>query len=256
MSPAHTIATRESAEIDGLAPPEGVVVEEDQLPEHLSGTTSIEQPSLGSERTLPSVSKNDGDCVKAASPSEDEPIYVTMTLSDPDHPNNWPSRRKLFILIAGILSVINSTLGSSLPSNAITYIAKTFNVTNELQLVLPISTYLIGFIIGPTLCGPISEFHGRRPVMIYSFIGFTSFTLGCALAPNWPTFLVFRMICGLMGAAPIATVGGLYADVYGNPRERGVAMAWFMAATTFGPCIAPAISGFISENTTWRWVWW
>ena len=235
------------------------MVEDDQLPEELSETTNIEEKSLGSEQTLPPVSKNDVDSTAAAPPPpppEDDPIFVTITLSDPAHPNNWPSRKKVFILIAGILSVINSTLGSSLPSNAITYIAKTFNVTSELQLVLPISTYLIGFIIGPTLCGPISEFHGRRPVMIYSFIGFTSFTLGCALAPNWPTFLVFRWICGLMGAAPIATVGGLYADIYGNPRQRGVAMAWFMAATTFGPCIAPAISGYISENTTWRWVWW
>ena len=185
-----------------------------------------------------------------------ERIMVSLSLADPEHPNNWPSRKKLYILAAGILSVVNSTLGSSLPSNAIESIAKDFGVTNELQLVLPISCYLIGFILGPTFCGPLSEFYGRKPVMLYSFIGYIAFTLGDALAPNWPAFLVFRWLCGCMAAAPIATVGGMYADVYGDPRKRGMAMAWFMAGTTFGPCLAPSLSGFISENVTWRWVWW
>lgn len=61
-------------------------------------------------------------------------------------------------------------------------------------------------------------------------------------------------MCGLRFSGPIAIVGGLYADVYSDPKERGMAMGWFMVATTGGPVIAPAISGFIAENTTWRWV--
>lgn len=184
------------------------------------------------------------------------PIIVTLSLSDPAHPNNWPFRKKLIILVAGFLSVFNSTLGSSLPSNAIAYIANTWNVTNELQLVLPISVYLMGYFVGPSFCGPLSENVGRRPVMLYSFCGYIAFTLGCALADSWPLFLVLRWLCGVMASAPIAVVAGLYADVNGDPRKRGVWMAIFMAVTTFGPCIAPFLSGFIAENTTWRWVFW
>jgi len=44
------------------------------------------------------------------------------------------------------MSATNGTLDSSL-RGAIAFIAKDFNVTSELQL--PISTYLIGFIIEP-----------------------------------------------------------------------------------------------------------
>ena len=43
-----------------------------------------------------------------------------------------------------MMTIINSTMGSSLPSNAIPYIAQDWNIQSESQMVLPISMYLIG----------------------------------------------------------------------------------------------------------------
>lgn len=158
-------------------------------------------------------------------------------------------------MLASILTVINSTVGSSLPSGAISFIAEYWSITNEQHLALPISVFLIGYVIGPLLFGPLSESYGRKPIMLYTFLVYTAFTLGCALAPNWPVFLVFRLICGMMASAPIAVVGGLYADIYRDPRQRGRAMAYFMAATTFGPVMGPFVSGFLSISS-WRWTFW
>ena len=67
--------------------------------------------------------------------------------------------------------------------------------------------------------------------MLSSFVVFTLFTMACALAPTWPAFLVFRLICGINASSAIAIVGGLYADVFGNPVVRGRAMATFMAVS-------------------------
>ena len=153
------------------------------------------------------------------------------------------------------MSVINSTLASSLPSGGIDEIAKYFGITNQLQLVLPISIFLIGYVLGPIVCGPLSENFGRKPVMLISFLLYMAFTLGCALAPSWPALLVFRWLGGIVASAPIAIVGGLYADIFGNPRKRGVAMAVFMGATTFGPVLGPLASGFIA-TVSWRWCFW
>jgi hypothetical protein len=77
--------------------------------------------------------------------------------------------------------VINSTLGSSLPSGASTYLSAYFHVSNQQQLVLPNSTYLIGYIFGPPLFSPLSETYGRKIVMLCTFAGFTIFTMACAL---------------------------------------------------------------------------
>lgn len=43
-------------------------------------------------------------------------------------------------------TVINSTIASSLPSNAIPYIAKEWGVSSSTEKVLPISTFLIGAV--------------------------------------------------------------------------------------------------------------
>ncbi|KAJ9504159.1 hypothetical protein LTR99_005911 [Exophiala xenobiotica] len=179
---------------------------------------------------------------------------ISFSSNDPESPYNWPRRKKLLVFITGIISVVNSTLTSSLPSNAIDFIAKDFNVTGELQLPLPISCFLAGYVVGPTVCGPLSENNGRKPVILGFFLFATIFGMACSVAPNWPALLVFRFLCGVGSSGPIAIVGGLYADIYNDPRERGQSMAWFMVATTFGPILAPAISGFIAENTSWRWV--
>ena len=71
--------------------------------------------------------------------------------------------------------------------------------------------------------------------MLLTFALFTIFTLACALAPTWESFLVFRWIVGVNASSAIAVTGGLYADVYADPVMRGRAMAYFMAV---GPSIS------------------
>lgn len=60
---------------------------------------------------------------------------------------------------------------------------------------------------------------------------FCIWTLACALAPNWPAFLVFRLLVGVFASAPIALVTGVMADVYGEYRTRGRAMASYFAVS-------------------------
>jgi MFS family permease len=88
--------------------------------------------------------------------------------------------------------------------------------------------YLIGYIVGPVIFGPLSETYGRRVIMIPTFVIFALFTMACALAPNWASFLIFRTITGINASSPIAVIGGVYADIYGDPVTRGRAMSVFM----------------------------
>ncbi|KAI4156042.1 MAG: hypothetical protein L6R39_001158 [Caloplaca ligustica] len=135
------------------------------------------------------------------------------------------------------------------------YLAHYFDINSQAQLVLPISLFLVGYVFGPIVFAPLSETYGRRIVMVTTFVFFTIFTLACAVAPNWPFFLVFRLLSGITASSAIAVVGGLFADIYSDPIIRGRAMAFFMAATTCGPQLAPIISGFVSV-VTWRWTFW
>ena len=71
--------------------------------------------------------------------------------------------------------------------------------------------------------------------MLPTFFVFTVFTLACALAPNWPALLTFRLLGGIAASCPIAVVGGIYADIFDDPVSRGRAMVMFMAVR-LSPC--------------------
>ncbi|OQD75574.1 hypothetical protein PENANT_c147G05018 [Penicillium antarcticum] len=114
---------------------------------------------------------------------------------------------------------------------------------------------MAGFAIGPVLFGPLSEYFGRKPVLVITIAIYLIFTMACAVSPTFPALLAFQFFCGLGGSAPNAILGGLFSDIYDDPHQRGLAMSWFMFATTFPPLLGPIISGFISE-ITWRWTFW
>lgn len=163
--------------------------------------------------------------------------------------------RKLHIIIAGFTCTFNGNLGSSMPSGAIDAISEQFGVTNHTHLVLLNSLYMVGYVLGPLLFAPLSEYIGRRPVLIGTFLGYIIFMLACSGAPNYAALLIFRMICGVNAAAPTSVIGGLYADILDDPSVRGNAIALYMTVTTIGPLIGPMISGF-SSPMGWQWPFW
>ncbi|KAL4778015.1 major facilitator superfamily domain-containing protein [Aspergillus varians] len=172
------------------------------------------------------------------------------------HPFKFAFPQKIHIVVAGVYFVFNSSLGSSIASGAHNEIAAHFHIPSDsIQMVLPTSLYMAGFAIGPVVFGPLSEHFGRKPVLVGTSSIYLIFMMACALAPTFPALLVFRFFCGLGGSAPNAVLGGLFSDIYENPHHRGLAMSWFMFATTFPPLLGPIISGFIS-TITWRWTFW
>lgn len=91
--------------------------------------------------------------------------------------------------------------------------------------------------------------------MISTFIVFTAFTLGCALAPTFAGLVIMRLLVGIGASTPMSVIGGIYADIYQTRKARGLVITLFMAATTWGPLIGPIASGYVSL-VSWRWSYW
>ena len=70
---------------------------------------------------------------------------------DKENPYNWSRWKKTAILLTIMMLIVNSTMESALPSNAIPSIAKKWGVTSQVQQVLPISLYLAGYVMGKYL---------------------------------------------------------------------------------------------------------
>ncbi|KAF2740776.1 MFS general substrate transporter [Polyplosphaeria fusca] len=206
------------------------------------------EDALKENEQLPSPSSNYPE------PSQPERTIIRFEDGDPAQPNNWPKIRKFYALFVAIMTVMNSTVTSSLAA-ATAPISEHFNNTNEYQLVLPTSIYLVGYCLGPLIWGPISESYGRKITMIVSFVLFTIFSIASSVSPNFAALVVFRLLVGVGGSCAISVVGGICADIYHDPKMRGRAMAFFMASTTFGPILGPPISGFIG-TVVWSWTFW
>ena len=158
-------------------------------------------------------------------------------------------------MVTGLLLNFNVTLSSSLPSGAVDTLASAFNITSHQQLSLPVAVFLIGYIFGPIIFGPMSEYYGRRICFISSFAIYTVFTLACALSPSWPALLIFRFFVGVGASAPQTVTGGMYADLYPNLLPRGKAVMILGLTSNVGPLVGPIIAGY-SSTTNWRWMFW
>ncbi|KAG6832304.1 hypothetical protein H0H92_003537 [Tricholoma furcatifolium] len=100
-----------------------------------------------------------------------------------------------------------------------------FNMS-QIEDVLLISLFVAGYCVGPLLWGPLSEQYGRRPVFIYTFVVYTAFQVGAAVAQNTRSILVFRFLGGIFAAAPLTNSGALISDIW-DAKTRGKALAIF-----------------------------
>ncbi|OQD95232.1 hypothetical protein PENSOL_c021G00480 [Penicillium solitum] len=223
------------------------------LTAQIAAILSSDKNDSSDKRSLASTENNqksNGD-YQIVELSQDE-LLVEFQENSPKNPPNWAFKKKFYNAVVALFIVLNSGISSALPSNAVPAIMQDFHESGDQQKVLPTAVFLIGYVVGPLLFSPLSETIGRKPVLVWSFTVFVLATLGCALAPNWSSLLVFRTICGLVGAAPQTVVGGIYADLFFDLRSRGRAMAMYMSACSFGPILGPIISG-CSVKYGWRW---
>lgn len=116
--------------------------------------------------TSKDTSSSTSPCPSVHESEVDGQTVVSFDEHDRTNPYNWSMSKKLYVVITGMLMVLNSTLGSALPSGATRVFQKYFDVKSEELLVLPVSIYLIGYILGPLIFAPLSESYGRKIIMV------------------------------------------------------------------------------------------
>jgi len=123
---------------------------------------------------------------------------------------------------------------------------------SQVAALLGVTLFTCGFCMTPMFAAPFSEINGRRPVFVTSGLFFVVFQIVCALTPTFAGMLVGRFLVGCASSTFSTVVGGVVSDIY-YAKDRNTAMSLFSASTLMGTGLGPLISGFIAQNTTWRW---
>lgn len=91
----------------------------------------------------------------------------------------------------------HSLMGASIQSGITVRLQDEFHVGREV-VTLGVSLYLLGFVFGPMIWGPMSELRGRVQVNVISCVLFIGMNVGCALSRNIQSFIIFRLFVDLM----------------------------------------------------------
>ena len=119
------------------------------------------------------------------------------------------------------------------------------------QVQLTISAYLIGFAIAQVFHGPLSDRHGRRPVLLAALGIYLIATLACALAFSIETLIVARFVQAVGGSGASVLARAVVRDMYEGTRV-GRELARMAAIMALAPLVAPLIGGVLQTVFGWR----
>ena len=119
------------------------------------------------------------------------------------------------------------------------------------QVQLTISAYLVGFACAQVFYGPLSDRHGRRPVLIAALGIYLLATLACALAFSIETLIAARFVQALGGSGASVLARAVVRDMYEGTRI-GRELARMAAIMALAPLVAPLIGGVLQTAFGWR----
>jgi DHA1 family bicyclomycin/chloramphenicol resistance-like MFS transporter len=119
------------------------------------------------------------------------------------------------------------------------------------QVQLTISVYLIGFALGQMFYGPLSDRHGRRPVIVAALAVYSLASLACAMAPSIELLIAARFCQALGGAGAVVLARAVVRDLYEGARV-GRELSLMAAIMALAPIAAPLFGGVLQTAFGWR----
>src|ERR1019366_5634041 len=150
------------------------------------------------------------------------------------------------------LATFMEVLDTSVANVALPHIAGSLSAGQD-ESTWVLTSYLVSNAIVLPLSGWMSSLIGRKRFYMSSVALFTISSLLCGFAPNLPALIVFRILQGAGGGGLQPSEQSILADTF-SPRQRGMAFAVYGMAVVLAPAIGPTLGGWITDNFTWRWI--
>jgi EmrB/QacA subfamily drug resistance transporter len=163
---------------------------------------------------------------------------------------NPPSVNKPAVYLVALLTAFLTPFMASSVTVALPAIGREFSLS-AVALSWIISAYLLAIAVFLVPFGRAGDLYGRRKVFFYGAVVFTLATLACGCAPTVGSLLLFRIVQG-MGAAMIFGTGVAMLTSVVEPRKRGAALGFNVAATYLGLSLGPPLGGLCTQSFGWR----
>jgi len=157
----------------------------------------------------------------------------------------------MIILPGLLLAIMLAMLDQLVVSTALPRIVGDLGGVTHLSWV--VTAYVLASTVTTPLYGKLGDLYGRKRLLTIAIIVFLIGSALSGLAHSMDQLIAFRALQGLgaggLLTGAIATIGDLVP-----PRERGQYMGYMMAAMTLAMVAGPLVGGYITDNLSWRWI--
>jgi DHA2 family multidrug resistance protein len=151
-----------------------------------------------------------------------------------------------------MLATLMNTLDSTIANVALPHIQGSVSAAQD-QITWVLTSYIIATAIMTPLSGWLSMKIGLKTMLLASVGGFTAASMLCGIATSLPEIVIYRLLQGIAGASLIPLSQAVMLGLYPQRLMPRVMSIW-SAAVILGPIVGPTLGGWITENLTWRWV--
>ena len=170
-----------------------------------------------------------------------------------DQAEPWrPAVNPWIIAVAVTLATFMEVLDTSIANVALPHIAGSLSAGQD-ESTWVLTSYLVSNAIVLPLSGWLSSIVGRKNFYMSCVALFTISSFLCGLAPNLATLIICRILQGAGGGGLQPSEQAILADTF-PPAKRGMAFAVYGIAVVTAPAIGPTLGGWITDNFTWRWI--
>jgi DHA2 family multidrug resistance protein len=164
------------------------------------------------------------------------------------HPGHSPWAIALTVTIATFMEVMDTSIANV----ALPHIAGGLSVGQD-ESTWVLTSYLVSnAVILPTSAW-LSDRFGRKRFYMSCVLLFTISSFLCGLAPSLGLLVLFRILQGMGGGGLAPSEQAILADTF-PPAKRGMAFAVYGMAVVLAPAIGPTLGGWITDNYSWRWI--
>lgn len=160
-------------------------------------------------------------------------------------------RRRLMVTVGVLVGMFLAALEVTVVGTAMPTVIASLGGLDRYSWVF--SAYLLTSTVTVPVWGRLSDLYGRRPLYL---AGIIFFLIGSALSGMSQTItqlILFRAIQGLGAGALVPLSLTINGDIY-TIKERTRIQGWFSGVWGLASIVGPLIGGFITDNLSWRWV--
>lgn len=177
-------------------------------------------------------------------------------------PNSNQSRNRQSIFIAAVVSLGGFLFGfdASVISGVIGFVTPQMDL-DDIQVGWLVSSPSVAAMFAMLIAGTVSDYIGRKKVLIIAALLYSISALFSAIAPTYDILIVARMIGGVgFGAALV--LAPMYIAEIAPPEKRGVLVSIQQLNIVFGFSVSyfsnygmlNAVGDVFTEFTVWRWM--